>query len=142
MPNEDKLFIIIMVTSLFLAAGGVGYMMATDNSGDAYTEFYLLGAEGQFQNQPVSLHVREEMKISCAVVNHEFRSTVYTIVMEVNGKRILSLQPVEIPHGTKWEKAAVFSPAEAVDKGKVELYLYKDRNVEPHRYLSFWINVQ
>ncbi len=142
MPNGDRLFMIIMVTSLFLAAGGVGYMMATDNSGEAYTEFYLLGAEEQFQNHPAPLNVREEMKISCAVVNHEFRSTVYTIVMKVNGKRIMGLQPVEIPHGTKWEAAAAFSPAEADDKGKVELYLYKDRNVEPHRYLSFWINVQ
>jgi uncharacterized membrane protein len=75
----DRALSLLLIISIIAAAGSLIYIVVTPRIGEQFTEFYLLGPEGQADNYPQNLTQGENATIIIGVVNHEYQNVNYTI---------------------------------------------------------------
>ena len=75
----DKALTFVLATSIIIAAASLVYAVVTPKTGEKFTEFYLLGAEGMADEYPSDLILGEEVSVIIGIVNHEYQTTNYTI---------------------------------------------------------------
>ena len=144
MSNLDKGLSIGLVVAIVAALGCLGYVIANPKQGEKFTEFYILGPEGKAENYPQQVMVGEEAKVILGIVNHEHQPLSYRVVIEINGVKDKELGTGMLAHEEKWEQVVGFTPAEVGVKQKVEFWLYKDEEAQPHleQPLHLYINVK
>ncbi len=132
------LLIIILSGSL----GTLGYVIAAPKSGDTFTEFYILGPEGEPTDYPDSLVIGGEGRVIAGIVNHENKETSYRLQIVVNGTMIAELGPVLLFNEERWEDQASWVAEVAGEDQKVEFLLYKNEEVKPFLDpLYLWVDV-
>ena len=143
MSNLDKGLSVGLVVAIVAALGCLGYVIANPKQGEKFTEFYILGPEGKAENYPQQVMVGEEAKVILGIVNHEHQPLSYRVVIEINGVKDKELGTGMLAHEEKWEQVVGFTPAEVGVKQKVEFWLYKDEEAQPHleQPLHLYINV-
>ncbi len=75
----DKALTFILAVSIIIAVVSLVYVVITPKTGEKFTEFYLLGAEGVADEYPNNLIVGEEASVIVGIVNHEYQTINYTI---------------------------------------------------------------
>jgi uncharacterized membrane protein len=55
------------------------YVMITPKTGEKFTEFYLLGSDGNATGYPSNLTIGENANVIIGLVNHEYKTINYTI---------------------------------------------------------------
>jgi len=73
----DKTLSIILVVTVLGALGVMGYVIATPKVGEKFTEFYILGQEGNAGSYPSELTVGEEGRVIAGIVNNEYETVGY-----------------------------------------------------------------
>jgi uncharacterized membrane protein len=136
--------------------------------GEKFTEFYILGLNGNADEYPyafilnngkvVSVEygtdtpaVSEQWgRLTLGIVNHEQQNTSYTIVMQIDGSQVgipfqgeivQSLGPIVLAPEEKWQQEIGIVPQHTGENQEVELQLYKDNGTEPYLTLHLWVNV-
>ena len=61
---------IALVIAILGALGTLGYVIATPKAGETFTEFYILGKEGEATDYPVELRVGEQGRVVVGIINH------------------------------------------------------------------------
>lgn len=85
-PNTriDGVLNVVLVVSLLLAIGSVGYAVAVPKSGESFSEFYLLteNESGALvaDNYPQNFTVGQSQPIVVGIGNHEHERTKYSVV--------------------------------------------------------------
>ncbi|MFC2002628.1 DUF1616 domain-containing protein [Chloroflexota bacterium] len=74
-----KVLSIILIAAVLGAIGTLGYVIATPNPGETFTEFYILGMEGKAENYPKELVVGEEQTVIVGIINREHESVIYRL---------------------------------------------------------------
>lgn len=159
----DWLLNLLIVASLLLAFGSVGYAITTPRSGERFSELYLLNesANGTLVagNYPEKFVRGESRPIVVGIDNREHRRINYTIVVEVqrvsveNGattvleEQELSRFHKSLPHGATWRTTYNVTPTLVGRELKLVFLLYRgtapfDSTVD-NAYLEthLWINV-
>lgn len=136
----DNVLSLMLTVVIAVAIGTLGYVVATPKVGEKFTEFYILGPNGQAKNYPTELKAGEEGKVILGIVNHEQEEVSYKVELWVDGEDRDEII-VELENEGKWEQEVGFVPQE-VGRQKVEFVLYK--NGEPYfeEPLHLWINVE
>ena len=67
----DKLLAIILIGAILAAIGTLGYVIATPKVGEKFTEFYILGLEGQAIEYPKEMKVGEQGRVLVGIINRE-----------------------------------------------------------------------
>lgn len=62
----------------------LGYIIATPQAGERFTEFYILGLEGRAERYPTQLMVGEEGKVRVGIIDREHETASYWV--EVRAK--------------------------------------------------------
>jgi uncharacterized membrane protein len=156
----DKAFTIALVGSIFVTIGSLAYVVLTPPSGEAYSEFYVLGPGGKTSGYPTDLAVNKTGHVIVGVVNHEGATAAYTVQVDLVGVRVVYNttlgfnQTVEINRtfltsnrtivasGANWTYPYDFSVAH-VGLWKVQFLLFKDASVaSPYRELHFYVRVR
>jgi uncharacterized membrane protein len=164
----NKSLSIILIIAIFCALGVLGYSIATPKIGERFTEFYILGIHSKAQDYPIEFTlynakvtqvaygdgtldlVSGSANITAGIVNHEQRTTIYTIKLTVDnesvniisdGKNLPSLENIELKQGEKWEATIGFIPRHTGDNQTVELLLFNGDESMPDNSLRLWINV-
>ena len=75
----DKTVSAILVVSMLTAVGVLGYVLATPKVGEKFTEFYVLGSEGEAAGYPAEMSVGDEATIILGIVNHEQEQVSYRV---------------------------------------------------------------
>ena len=75
----DKALTFVLAVSIIIAVTSLVYAVVTPKTGEKFTEFYLLGAEGMADEYPKNLTVGEEGGVITGLVNHEYQTINYTI---------------------------------------------------------------
>jgi uncharacterized membrane protein len=75
----DKTLTIILIISIITATGALVYVVVTPKVGEQFTEFYLLGPQGNASGYPQNLEHGENATVIIGVVNHEYEQMNYTI---------------------------------------------------------------
>ncbi len=140
----DKVISAVLAIAVLGTIGALGYMLATPDPGERFTEFYVFGPEGEAENYPEELAVGEEAKVIVGIINRERETATYRVEVAIDGVKSNEAGPVTLENGMKWEEELSFMPEVAGDKQKVEFLLYKNNyESEPHlKPLYLWINVR
>ena len=145
------------------------YSIAKPKVGEKFTEFYILGINGQAADYPTDFTLNSNLQIvsvqyatdtptvpekwgrlTLGIVNQEQQNTNYTVVMQINGSQVgipfqgrivQSLGPIVLIPGEKWEQEIGIVPQHTGENQEVELLLYKDNGTAPYLNLHLWVNV-
>jgi uncharacterized membrane protein len=142
--------------------------VATAQTGERFTEFYILGINGKAADYP-SVFIMEQSRVvgvsydkgattttvalgrvTLGIVNQEQQDSYYAVMMEIDGqamdifyagKYVPRLEGIVLPHSGKWELEIGFTPQKVGDNQKVQFILFKDGVVSAENALHLWISV-
>lgn len=138
---EYKVVSIIMVISMILAVSATVYIAVTPHQGDGFTEFYILGENGTAAYYPSNLTVGEESNLTIGIVNHEYETVDYLLVVK-SDNRTLTKRNVTLEKGAKLEIPYNFTAGSAGRK-EMQFILYRlPDEVTVYRSLHIWVEVE
>ena len=133
-----------LAVMLIVALAGVVYVSMTPGAeADPYTEFYILGPDGNASDYPTNLSTGESGELVGGITNNEHQSMTYTVVLLLDNESVTE-QTVEVADGETWEGELRFTPEDAgVKRLDILLYAGEDPNLndEPYRKLELVVDV-
>ena len=133
-----------LAVMLIVALVGVVYVSMTPGAeADPYTEFYILGPDGNASDYPTNLSTGETDELIAGITNNEHQSMTYTVVLLLDSESV-SEQTVQVADGETWEGELRFTPEDAgVKQLDILLYVGEDPDLddEPYRKLELVVNV-
>jgi len=102
------------VLTILGALGTIGYVIATPEVEERFTEFYIVGVEGagvegKPRDYPRELVVGDEGRVMVGIVNHEHETVTYQIEVRIDGVKNNEVDRIVLEHGEKWEEIVRFS---------------------------------
>ena len=139
----NKYLSVVLAVVMVGAIGTLVFMAATPRAEESFTEFYILGTEGNMDSYPHSIRLGEDVSITVGITNNEHGTMSYRVVVYMNGDRNQELGPYLLEHGETHEQAARLTPTTAGGRRKVELVLYKNDEDEPClEPLYLWLDAE
>jgi len=133
---------IILIIIIMGALGALGYIILTPRVGEKFSEFYVLGLEGEAAGYSRELSGGGEGRVIVSIVNREYETMSYWVEVRIDSVRNNEVGPLELEHDEKWEEIVSFTPHRVGDNQKVEFLLYKSGGTEPYLKLHLWVNVK
>lgn len=139
----DRMITLAIAASIVAAAGAIGYAVLTPPTGERFTELYLLGPSGNATGYPENLTVSEPAAVYVGLVNHESRTTNYSVRVDLVGIQIvhnattgynvtvelnrttLAWLNTSLPDGGLWTQRFGFSVG-SVGTWELQFLLYKN----------------
>ena len=138
--RTSKILSIILIISIILAVGTTVYIIVKPHQGEKFTEFYILGENGKASDYPTNMTAGETGNVTIGIVNHEYRTVDYTLVVESNNTTLMQ-QNVTLDSGAKVEIPYNFTVGSAGQK-EIKFLLYKlPDNETSYRDLHLWVDV-
>lgn len=138
-----KILTLILVLVILGALGILSYILAMpQETGERFTEFYILGLEGKAAGYPTELGIGEEGRVILGIVNREYQRVNYRVEIAIDGVSNSEIGPLILEHRERWEGEASFRPTKAGDNQKVEFMLYEEGKPLLKEQLHLWINVK
>lgn len=142
--TAQKVLTAILAVALVVALAGVVYIALTPQQAtDPYTEFYILGAEGNASDYPTNLTAGEEATVTVGVTNREQQQVTYTMLVTA-GDRLLTSRTLTVGNERTWEEPVQYTLNRTGDV-RVRFLLYQGSNptgnAEPYRLARLWTNV-
>ena len=142
MRRLDKLFIVGFLAGIVIVGGVAVYLVSAPKIGQQFTEFYVLGSNGQLADYPTNLTLGENGTVTLGVVNHEYENVTYRIVITLNNSTIGTLNNITLSNGVTWDQNYTFTPQKTGDNMNLGFELYKEGLDTPYRSLQLWITVR
>jgi uncharacterized membrane protein len=137
----DRALLVLLVVVIIGAMGTLVYVARLPDTGQAFTEFYLLGPEGKAENYPDVIVLGEEAAVTLGVVNREGVVTDYYIRIFIEGKRVAEVATGTLADEEEWEQRVSFAPLGVGEEQKVEFWLYNGNENIPYHVLELWVDV-
>lgn len=138
--QTERILSIILIISIILAISTTVYIIVKPKEGEKFTEFYILGLDGKASNYPTNLAQGQTGSVIIGVVNHEYATTNYHMVVTVNGSTLKN-DTITLTNNQKMEIPFNFTAGTPGEK-KMEFLLYKLPDQEnPYRSLHLWLNI-
>ena len=83
--KKTKILTIILVLSIIIAIAATSYIIVKPKQGETFTEFYLLGPNGQASDYPTNITVGQNASVIIGIINHEYNNVDYNLVVTSNG---------------------------------------------------------
>jgi uncharacterized membrane protein len=138
----DKALSAILIISVIASISVLGYTLAVPNVGEKFTEFYILGTQGEASDYPSEITVGEEAPVILGVVNHEQDKSTYLVEIVIDGVSQSKEGPFTLENEEKWERQIFFQINQLGNDQKVEFRLFKNGQVVAYRSLHLWIDVK
>ena len=137
----NKLLTLALVVAILGTFATVAYVIARPKTGETFTEFYILGADGKAQDYPRDLSVGEKASVIVGISNHEYVLSSYHVKVAADETELAEAGPIALAHDEKWEGEISFMCEEAGSR-KVEFFLYRDEGEQPYlEPLRLWVEV-
>jgi len=161
--RTDAALNVVLVMSILLAVGSVGYAVAVPPQGEQFSEFYLLteNPDGELvaDGYPEELERGERAEMIVGIENNEYEPTNYTVVVQLqeveqegNETRVIDRQEVDrfsttLEHNATHHERHVLEPTRTGEELRVQYLLYAGEAPETptrensYRDLHLWIDV-
>ena len=139
--TKDRLLSIILIVIIVATIALLGYTISNPYKGDPFTEFYILGQEGQADNYPGEIVLGDSATVILGIVNHEQGVARYRVEIKAFDELIGSLDWITLPDEQKYEKEIAFSPLVAGENQKIEFLLYLGGSTNPYLSLHLYVDV-
>ncbi|SFK64970.1 Uncharacterized membrane protein [Halogranum rubrum] len=161
--KTDGVLNVVLVVSLLLAAGSVGYATTVPKDGESFSELYLLtesdDGERVADNYPTEFTQGESKQLYVGIGNHEHEAVNYTVVTELhrvqvqnNSTEVLEQQELRqfqtrLGANETWQRKHNVTPQLTGERLRLTYLLYKgDAPADPtvnnsYREVHLWVNV-
>lgn len=131
---------VLLFVALLISLMGVAYVAVNPPPAtEPFTEFYVLGPDGNATDYPTNLTTGESGTVIAGVTNHEHETVDYDVELRLSN-RTAGERSVTLDDGGSWERSMSFTAREP-GKQKLQLLLYRDGTTEPYRTARLWIDV-
>lgn len=138
--RTSKILSIILIITILLAISTTAYIILKPKQGESFTEFYILGPNGQASDYPTNLTVGQNGTVIIGIVNHEYQTANYELVVRSNGT-IMSQQNISLTNGNQTQIPYSFT-AGSVGYKNIEFLLYKlPDTTNVYRSLHLYVNM-
>jgi uncharacterized membrane protein len=137
----NKVLLVLLVVVIIGAIGTLVYLARLPDTGEAFTEFYMLGPEGRVADYPDVIVLGEEATVTLGVINHERMETDYRISIVISGQEVGKAESIILANEEGWEQPVSFAPAEVGEEQKVEFQLYRGSESKAYHTLDLWVDV-
>jgi uncharacterized membrane protein len=139
--RRERLLSIILIIVIVGALTTAGFALFTPKTGQTFTEFYILATDGS-TNYPRALRAGTAGQVTLGIVNHEAKTTGYTVSITIGGVKVNSYGPLTLNAEEKWEQTVTFTPGTPGTQQEVDFILYKNGGAAPYMQpLRLWIDV-
>lgn len=139
--RDRMLTLTLVIVSLGLLIATC-YFIAAPKIEETFTEFYLLGQQGETTNYPTELKVGDMGTIFVGITNHEGSEVSYRLEVVINGNKSYELGPMVLADEENLDTKVIFIPDVIGENQKVEFFLYKNDEVElALGSLYIWVDV-
>ncbi len=104
----ESILSVLLVLAVVGGGATLAYAVVNPRAGEAFTEFYLLGAE----DLPGELAAGEHLTVTMGIVNHEREVMTYTIEPLMGQYSLPPIGPIALGDGEKWEGEVTVVPAQ------------------------------
>jgi uncharacterized membrane protein len=161
--STDAILNVILVVSVLLAVGSVGYAVAVPKQGESFTEFYLLteNETGALvaDDYPTEFTAGESQELVVGIGNHEHETVNYTVVVEIQRVEIINNETQignttelrrfspTVSDNSTWRQQHTVAPEMTGDRLRLQYLLYRGTPPTPlnrsasYRELHLWVNV-
>lgn len=105
----DRALTILLIAVVIAAIGVFSYLIVRPKVGEKFTEFYILGPQGQAAGYPTELVTGEEASITLGIINREQETMTYQVRWTIPGALDETLGPFTLAHGEKKEQPIAFA---------------------------------
>lgn len=138
--RTSKVLSIILILTIILAIATTVYIIVKPKQGESFTEFYLLGPNGKASDYPTNLTVGQNGSVVIGVVNHEYQTVNYQLVVTSNGT-VMSQQNITLTNGNQTQIPYSFTASSPGTK-EIEFLLYKlPDTTNVYRSLHLFVNM-
>lgn len=141
----DKVLTVILALAIITTIATFAYVVMSPRQGELFTEFYVLGPNGQASTYPQNYNLGDSKPVIVGVINQEGRSTAYDLMIVLNNSTTASQLYSEqfiLDDNQTWEKSIEITPDRVGNNMKLEFLLFKDGNTTAeYRDTHIWINV-
>jgi len=157
---------LVLIISIVIALGALGYVSTAPTARGPFTEFYLLGLDGKAQDYPAEFALESGQVtgvtygdgrdsvgqwgvVIIGITNHEGLDSTYAVSLRIDGQPapfsyagevVDRVEGIELGQGEKWEQQIGFAPQRAGDNQKVEFLLFKGDDAAAQDSLVLWVN--
>lgn len=138
--RTSKILSIILIITILLAISTTVFIILKPKQGESFTEFYILGPNGKASDYPTNLTVGQNGTVIIGVVNHEYQTANYELVVRSNGT-VMNQQNITLTNGNQTQIPYSFTAGSSGYKN-IEFLLYKlpdTSNV--YRSLHLYVNM-
>ncbi len=137
----NKVLVVSLIIVILGTIGTIAYVSTVPKAGDTFTEFYILGEQGNAENYPKEVTLGETVNVIAGIVNHNQDNLEYRVEITINGERAAYYGPIILAQTEKWEQIVSFTPMHAGSSQKVEFLLFIGEAAEPYQMLYLWLTV-
>lgn len=135
----------LLVVSVLLAAGGIGYAVTTSSDGERFSAVYLLGEDENGElvadEYPTEFEPGESQELVIGIDNREHKTTTYTVVAVeqevesdssepfVSDQREIDRFEIRLDHGETWHQDHDIEPMMADENRRIVWLVYLDGDV-------------
>ncbi len=161
----DKALVVATVVLLIASGALAVHIATTPRTGERFTEFYVLGSEGEADNYPEQLSTENESEVVVGIANREHETVNYTLAvglgysyeemrsegqipddlnLEIPANDTYLEMNIELDHNEKWNESMNISLGEETDQFEepLKLNFFLLRDGEVYRDLHLWVEVE
>lgn len=126
----DRVVTVVLLALLAISLVAVIYLAVNPiQTTDPYTEFYLLGPDGNASNYPTQLEPGEEGTVIVGITNHEAEEVTYHLRVVARNRTLATRSP-SLANEETWEEEVSFRLEES-GQYRVRFLLYKTPPSDP-----------
>jgi uncharacterized membrane protein len=138
----DRLLSVLVAIALIVASAVLVYTVWTPKTGETFTEFYILGAQGQASDYTLDLDEDGTGSVTLGIINREGRETDYIVIVRESGEVEREIAHVSLQPDQVWEQAVEFSIDTVGENRKIQFLLFKEDETEPYRSLHVHMDIR
>lgn len=140
--RAERVLTWVLAIALALSLAGVVYVaLVPPQTGTAFTEFYLLGPDGNASGYPTNLTTNETGTVIVGISNHERKSVEYRMRVTRNGTQTTE-RTVSVADGDTSEfQVNLTAPADP-GRYRVRFLLFNETSSDPDLQTRLWIQVR
>jgi len=134
---------IVLTLALVASVGGVVYVAVTpQQTGEQFTEFYVLGPDGNASGYPTNLTTGESGEVIVGVINNERRDLDYRVEVTWNGATTMERR-LRVPRGETRETRLDVTAPDEPGQYRVRFNLYVNNGSDSvYRQLRLIVQVE
>lgn len=138
----DLAFNAALVVAVLAVVGTVAWKIQQPTPGEAFTEFYILGAQGMLQDYPTDLRSGETQGYNVGIINHEGEPTGYDVRAFVGEAEVGAVESLTLSDDETWEGVVEVTPGSTGERQKLEFRLFRAGDGEAYRTVHLFVDVR